>query len=378
MMPNMSLVRAYRSRLQASNADIAAAAQTLLEQKVLGFLGDFSHLLQGRDVVLSGGVFANVLLNKRLASLGMRRLFVCPPMGDEGLSIGAAHAVADRLPDSRGDKFDGAGLCNESGRIERRSQSMYLGPTPASMEETRLELESARLQFLDQTHDVHVRNVADLVADGATVGIYAGRDEFGPRALGNRSILAAASDVATAARLNSRLARTETMPFAPVLRVECLRELFDTGEISDVLSDSLPYMTACLPLERHAREQYPAVAHIDGTARPQVVVRGQFLWSLLDDLERRHGINLLINTSFNVHEDPIVHSIGDAVTTALIAGIDYLSIHGRFLMATSDNRGLAHLLRRERNRSLHSAERIQALRRHKDFEAAAPKGDDRA
>jgi len=137
------------------------------------------------------------------------------------------------------------------------------------------------------------------------VGWFQGRMEFGPRALGNRSMLARPTDNEINRTLNARLARTEFMPFAPSVLEEHAAEIFDNAGKS---SDCLPFMTITCNVKQEWRARIPAVVHVDGTARPQTVSRATnpLYWNLIEAYRRRSGIPLVLNTSFNVHEEPIV------------------------------------------------------------------------
>lgn len=153
---------------------------------------------------------------------------------------------------------------------------------------------------------------ARRIAEGAIVGTFLGAMEYGPRALGARSIMARATDRSINDTLNKRLDRTEFMPFAPVVRIERYAEVF---ELPQSLVYPAQFMTTTCDVKPGWRDRVPAVTHVDGTARPQVIARGQnrVYWDILDEYEKLTGLPVLINTSFNVHEEPIINAPAECI-----------------------------------------------------------------
>jgi carbamoyltransferase len=149
--------------------------------------------------------------------------------------------------------------------------------------------------------------------------------EFGPRALGNRSMVARPTDNGINRTLNERLARTEFMPFAPSVLEEHAAEIFDGAA---KCADCLPFMTVTCNVREAWRARIPAVVHVDGTARPQSVARATnpLYWRLIDAYRARSGIPLVLNTSFNVHEEPIVCYPENAVQALVDDRIDCLAL----------------------------------------------------
>jgi predicted NodU family carbamoyl transferase len=188
--------------------------------------------------------------------------------------------------------------------------------------------------------------IADRLSTGAIVGVFEGRMEFGPRALGHRSILSQATEADVNTTLNARLRRTEFMPFAPATRVEDAETSY---EGLSGLEHAAEFMTVtCTCRETMARE-VPAVVHVDGTARPQLVSRegNALMHDILTAYRERTGVSSLINTSFNVHEEPIVCSPADAIRGFLEAGLDILYLEGGYVVSIEDNinAALKHLRR---------------------------------
>jgi len=177
--------------------------------------------------------------------------------------------------------------------------------------------------------------VAHLLAEGRTVGVCTGAMEFGPRALGHRSILAPATDPRITAMLNQKLKRTEFMPFAPITRVEDAHRMYSDIEGVERAAE---FMTVALDATVEMADSCPAVVHVDGTVRPQIVDQAvnPFLHAVLTQYAALTQVSSVINTSFNVHEEPIVCSPQDALRGFIDARLDYLYLEG-FLVARERN-----------------------------------------
>jgi carbamoyltransferase len=200
------------------------------------------------------------------------------------------------------------------------------------------------------TQEEACRRIADALSSGRIVALARGPQEFGPRALGLRSILASADDPSLSQRLNDKLKRTDFMPFAPLLREERFAAVFDTETVPTDVANCVRFMTICLPVRQWVAAACPVVVHVDGTARPQVVRQQDdpFLHHLLVEYERRTGLPLLVNTSFNIHDEPIVSTEVDAIAAFLAAELDLLLIED-CLVDLEDNpaaRRLAAIIRR--------------------------------
>jgi carbamoyltransferase len=310
MDPNFSPDLAKRF----SREHVAAAYQYALEVLVGEITAYWMRETESQNVVLAGGVGANVKMNQRIADLAeVRRIFIHPNMGDGGTSVGAILAfLAAR------------------GKIESREwESCYLGP-----EFTDVRMETAiRQAGLEPRRSENIaKDVAIKLAAGKVVGRFSGAMEYGPRALGNRSILLSAVDPRVNKWLNHQLGRTEFMPFAPVTLFEHCRERY-----VNVDKFLLParFMTITCECTDLMKKESPAAVHVDGTARPQIIRRedNPGFHAILEEYYKLTGIPTLINTSFNMHEEPIVCSPDDAVRAFVEGNLDYLSI-GPFLVPT--------------------------------------------
>jgi carbamoyltransferase len=301
-----------------SREDIAATLQAVSEEHVIEILRRARDLgWQSDSICLSGGLFANVKINQRVKEFGFRRIYISPPMTDDGTALGAALAVAAEHP-----SFSPA-----------PAPHMFLGPGYDTAE-IRRSLNEARLCVRPLPNPEEY--LAERLAEGAVVGIFQGRAEFGPRALGNRSILSQATNPEINRNLNARLRRTEFMPFAPITRVEDSEECYVGLEGAERAAE---FMTITCECTGKMRYDSPAVVHVDGTARPQLVRREvhPLIHGILSAYRERTGIASLINTSFNVHEEPIVCSPEDAIRGFLEAGLDLLYLESGFLVSFEEN-----------------------------------------
>lgn len=291
----------------ASAVDAAATVQDFLEHLVADFVTWHLARTQLRTLVVAGGVFANVSLNRRLAQLGaVDRLHVHPAMTDAGIALGAAavtsiaHGVAP-LP----------------------LHDLGLGPTYTDQECAAAFMREGYRVVRPPTAPEVILGAA--IARGEVVARFVGGAEYGPRALGNRSILANASDSQMPATLNRMLRRSAVMPFGPMARARDAADLF---AIDPALAAPMRTMTTAVICTDEARRLYPAIVHADTTARPQLLEDSEPATAILDELERRAGQRVVINTSFNLHDEPMVCRPSDAARSARMAGIATIQIGG--------------------------------------------------
>ena len=302
-----------------SKEDIAAAAQKRFEDVIAAYVVDAVRRVGEPSLVVAGGCFANVRLNQRLLELPeVDGIYVHPNMGDGGLAAGAALLFHHDRREKRVLRY-----------VHRPWDHMYLGPAFAERE-TEAALAGAGLEYRQPANIA--RDVARALVAGQVVALFQGRMEYGPRALGNRSLLAAAVDPTMPERLNGRLGRTEFMPFAPVVLEEHAHYWFPGWKPTCVASR---FMTITYDVEPGLGQRILAVVHVDGTARPQVVGRNdnRLLHAILECYRAFTGIPILINTSFNMHEEPLVCSPSDAVHAFTRGAADVLAINGYWVEA---------------------------------------------
>jgi carbamoyltransferase len=279
--------------------DIAAAAQKILEDLVVRYITSFVKETETENVVLAGGVFANVKVNQRVAEIPeVRSVFIHPNMGDGGTATGAAYLAWAAINEEAGRRFYPNGISD-----------VYYGPDYSGAEIRDAVVKSGLPHRYFE--DVE-KKVAYLVSQNKIVGRFHGRMEYGPRALGNRSILADPSDKSINDWLNKRLKRTEFMPFAPSVKYEAANKIFKNFQSGEYPS---AFMTITFDVEKEWQGKAAAVCHVDGTARPQVVKSeaNPSYHKILTEYERLTGLPLMVNTSFNAHEEPIVCTPDDAV-----------------------------------------------------------------
>jgi carbamoyltransferase len=292
------------------HADIAAALQEALERVVLRMLEHAAAATGQKNLCLAGGVALNCTMNGKIARSGLfERVWVQPASHDAGTALGAAlygyHAI----------------LGGE--RVAQARAPVFLGPEFGNASLSRALLELGPHVRAHRPPDVYAAT-ARAIAEGKIVAWFQGRAEWGPRALGHRSILADPRRPEMKDRVNAAVKMREAFrPFAPA----CLREHADAWFDLTGVGES-PYMLFAVPVREARRGQIPAVTHVDGSARVQTVGRDDDprFYALLRAFHEISGVPLLLNTSFNVNGEPIVNSPDDAIRCFLGTGIDLLVV----------------------------------------------------
>lgn len=304
--------------IEQAHFDFAASVQLLTEKVGVALARRAIGLTNKNNLVMTGGVALNGLMNERIRrESGCDGIFVYPAAGDDGTAVGAAQHVAMQN-----------GVRPASG-----IHTCFYGNASSDADIAR-ELNQRGIDCT-KPDDIHA-TIADALARGKIVARFVGSSEFGPRALGNRSILADPRDVRMRDILNSRIKHRESFrPFAPA----CLRER--VGEYFELDRDA-PFMLLICPVRDLARARIPAVVHHDGTARVQSVDResNPEFYRVIREFDRMTGVPVVINTSFNVNGETIVDSAADAIESFQFMDIDYLAING-YWVAKEDNLGHA-------------------------------------
>lgn len=304
-------VRKKGEPFQQEHKDLAAALQESLEKIVLHVLRHHREATGLDRLCLAGGVAHNCTMNGKVLASGLfEDVFVQPAAHDAGCALGAALLASQ-----------------EGGHPVRRQRMQHvflgsdIGAAPAVLAE--LQAWSGFLE-IERPEDL-ARRTAELIAGGAAVGWVQGRSEFGPRALGNRSILADPRPAENKNRINAIVKKREGYrPFAPSVLEEDVREVF----VVPPGTDSLPFMIFVVDVRPEKRGLLGAITHVDGTARIQTVSRetNPAYWELINAFKELTGVPLLLNTSFNNNVEPIVDSVEDAVVCFLTTGLDYLVV----------------------------------------------------
>lgn len=314
--PHRSNYVKFRDALPAefknfSKEDVAAGVQVLTENVVAQHVDQFLKQTGPIDICMAGGVFANVRVNQKVAELeNARSVYIFPAMGDNGLPVGAALYSY----------YKNLGF-PELKKIPKLS-NVYLGPGYTDSEiETALKKSGLKYEYYQNI----APKVAQLLHNGHVVARFDGRMEFGPRALGNRTILYQPSDKSVNDWLNHKLNRTEFMPFAPVTIFEDM-----DGNYQNISKNEYParFMTITFNCSKDMAEKCPAVVHVDNTARPQLIDEktNPVYYRILKEYKKLTGLSSVINTSFNMHEEPIVCSPDDAIRSFSMGNLDYLAM----------------------------------------------------
>jgi carbamoyltransferase len=292
-----------------SREDASASIQAVLESLMLRSIGRLLERTKARKLGVAGGVFANVRLNRILAErLPIDEIFIFPAMGDEGMPAGGALCYLLQR--------DGLAFWLSQ---RHRLRNVYFGRDYTGLIDDAM-MECAGIR---RTTETPVAGAARRLHAGQLGAIYVGRMEYGPRALGARSILADPSRRETHDLLNKRLSRSEFMPFAPVIAAENATTVFDVNPVN---AYACRFMTITCNVKPQWRERIPAVVHVDGSARPQVIERepNPLYYDILNAFEHQSGLPVLVNTSFNVHEEPIVNKPAECIRALLDGRIDFV------------------------------------------------------
>jgi len=286
---------------------IAYGAQKVLEDAICGIIEAAVAKTGQRKVALSGGTFANVRLNQKILELdGVETIFVHPHMGDGGVAMGAALNFLAR--ETRLKPFEISNVYAGNKTCEQEIlDALYNAPVAFEKLEDPAE------------------EIANCLVRKEVIGLFNGQMEYGPRALGHRTILAEPTDPTMMHWLNDRLDRTEFMPFAPIIIEEDAPAYFENFESGRLASR---FMTVCFDVTEFGKQMAPGIVHKDGTARPQIVNEQEnaYVYRALKAYKAKSGLSLGINTSFNKHEEPIVCRPREAVQELLRGGVDVLFI----------------------------------------------------
>ncbi|HEV3375344.1 MAG TPA: carbamoyltransferase C-terminal domain-containing protein [Candidatus Acidoferrum sp.] len=302
--------RTAESEIEERHKNIAYAVQDACEKAMMNVVRLAIERTSCRNVCLAGGVALNSKANGKILASGLvEEMFVQPAAADDGAALGAA--VAPYL--------------DNDGRLPKMNmRHAYLGPSfgDDTIESTlkTYKLRSTRLGDPAKT-------AAEMLAQGKILGWFQGRMEFGPRALGSRSILADPRDPEMNIKVNNAVKFREWWrPFAPSLKKEV------AGDFLESATDS-PFMILTAQVRPEKRKVIPAVTHVDGSARPQTVEKeiNPLYWRLIDEFGKRTGVPVVLNTSFNLRGEAIVHTPTDALRTFFSSGMDALVI-GSFLV----------------------------------------------
>ncbi len=330
-------IRKAESELTQAYMNLALAIQLITEEIVLRLAKTTASLTGAKNIVLAGGVALNCVANGKLLQSGIfENMWIQPAAGDAGGALGAAYAAwhiwkgEERRIIPGTDKMKGA----------------YLGPEYSVKDIKKVAIRNnAKYEFYESDEALY-NKIADILVEGNVVGWFQGRMEYGPRALGNRSIIGDARNPEMQKKMNLKIKYREGFrPFAPSVMEEDIKEYFKLEEKS-------PYMLLVVPVEEsrrkpepagyndldmydrlyHLRSDVPSITHIDYSARVQSVSKevNSRYWHLIESFKRKTGYGLLVNTSFNVRGEPIVCTPDDGYRCFMRTEMDYLVL-GNFV-----------------------------------------------
>jgi carbamoyltransferase len=330
--------RAAGTPMAQEHLDLAASMQEVLEDTVLQLATWLRERTGEHELAMAGGVALNCVMNSRLRDAGIfRRVWVQPAAGDAGTALGAALWTDAR--ERRGLEDDSTHEALPEGSDAGNGNIFTLAPRRWQMEHAYLgpAFDDGEIEALLRWAQLRYRRVADvaghtaqLLADNKIVAWFQGRMEFGPRALGARSLLASPIDPAMQARLNELKDREDFRPVAPAINAEQLADWFEPADANDGLS---PFMLFVYRVKAGRAAQIPSALHSDRTARVQTVHRdtNPAFHELLEAFGRRTGVPVLVNTSFNVRGEPIVATPKAAIEAFFSTPVDALVI-GSFVI----------------------------------------------
>ena len=300
--------------------DIGASAQKVLEDVILKIVNHIHTKTKIKNICIGGGVALNGVANYRILKEGpFENVHIPPSPGDAGSAVGAAQYLYYVYHKNSKDTSDNTQLIQEN---------VYVGPS-YSNEEIKSFLDSKNISYESFDRELLLQKTARLIADGNVVGWYQGKMEWGPRALGNRSILADPRRADMKDTLNAKIKHRESFrPFAPSILEEYLEEYFDINVPS-------PYMLMVVPVK--IPKDIPAVTHVDGTGRVQTVSKNSnpLYYDLINEFYKITKVPVIINTSMNVMGEPIVNTPEQAYNMIIKTDMDYL-VMGNYLISRSD------------------------------------------
>ncbi|MCP4649198.1 MAG: carbamoyl transferase [PVC group bacterium] len=295
--------RLYERLKKRPREEVAASFQAYLEGEIEKLVRCWIKKTNMHNICLSGGFFANIKVSQKIAAMEeVDDIYVYPHMGDGGLALGAVFAYMQPKP--------------------FKLENIFFGPS-YSNEYIRKILQKHNVEY-EFVEDIEKR-VGEILSEGKIVARFCGKMEYGPRALGNRSILCSAIIPKICKELNKKLGRDMFMPFAPAI----LHEYRDECCVGVRKAEySAQFMNISFACTQYFKNTCPAVVHKDGTTRPQFVLKhnNNGFYRIIDEYRKITGVPAVINTSFNVHEEPIVCTPQEALYAFRKAKLNFLAI----------------------------------------------------
>ncbi|MBI2105586.1 carbamoyltransferase [Candidatus Woesearchaeota archaeon] len=313
-------VRNPKFELTQRHKDIAAALQIVTEEILTKILNQVYKETRCDNIVIAGGVGLNSVYNgKILKNTPFKKIWIQPNSSDGGTSMGAASYIYHTILEHERDFI---------------LKDAYLGPEYSNIDIKKF-LDASKIKYNENENEL-IQRIAILIYENNVVGWFQGRMEWGPRALGARSILSNPCTPEMKEILNLKVKHRENFrPFAPVICEDDALKYFDCDE---PIPDPADFMLMVYPIKKKWHKKIPAVTHIDGSGRLQIIKKNQNknYYNLIKEFGKLSGVPILINTSFNIRGEPIVCTPEDAYKCMMGTGIDYL-VMDKFLIRREDN-----------------------------------------
>ena len=313
---NLCSPRLENESITQQHKDIAAALQQALQKCLFHILIYWKNKINASNLCMAGGVALNCVANGEIFKKNIfDNMYVQPAASDAGTAIGAAMVQSNKI-----------------GYRPKSTEALppYYGPCLDELScEQAINKYKNQIKYKKFSESDLIKEAAYWITNRKVIAWMQGRMEFGPRALGNRSILADPTDSNMRNRINALVKKRESFrPFAPSVKLESVHKYFDVPYLHE-----LPHMLYTVPVKEEYKNILPAITHIDGSARVQTVNRNyaRKYWSLIDEVEKTSGIPIILNTSFNVKGQPIVCTAIEAIKTLLDTNIDALFM-GNYLI----------------------------------------------
>lgn len=317
---NVIPMRKPEDDITQDHKDLAATLQFLLNKALLHIVTYWQFKTNEKNLCLAGGVALNCTANGEILKQNIfEDIYIQPAAGDDGTSVGAAlHHYYKQNPRAK--------------RIKEEMPFYGYSATNKEIEEV-LQKYKEMIEFTEYDHDALFEKIAKCIDKGLVVAVMQGEMEFGPRALGHRSIVADPRSPIMKDLINSMVKKRESFrPFAPSVTSGDAKEYFELHK-----SESLPHMIFTVQVKEKYKNTFPAITHIDGSARIQTVDKknNSYYWKLLKAFEKKSGYPLVLNTSFNIKGQPIVRTAEEAMKTFLNTGIHVLVINNYLIFPKS-------------------------------------------
>ena len=314
-------VRKKEAEIEQRHKDIAASLQKLLEEVLIKIINELYKETRSENLCMAGGVALNSVANGRiLRNSPFKRIYIQPAASDAGTSLGVAFYIWNTI------------LGNKRNFVQKHA---YLGPSYTT-KEIKEFLDKNQINYTELKDKELPRIVAKLIWQNKVVGWFQGAMEWGPRALGARSILSNPCNPKMKDILNLKVKHREPFrPFAPAVTIEDAHDYFECDRPIPLAAD---FMLMVYPVIKEQRKEIPAVVHVDGSGRLQTIRReiNERYYNVIREFEKFSRVPIVINTSFNIRGEPIVCTPYDAYRCMMGTGIDYL-VMDRFLITRKDN-----------------------------------------